>query len=355
MKKTLIITGSVTVTILLVVALVLNSWTDTGHGRLNLKAAILLRIMDMSGNQLPEKLDNESIRRYRETLNSGVKNTFADLTPVEKILNKSIPGPDSDTPIRIYRPTKEDNLPVVIFFHGGGWIVGNPDTHENITRYIAAKANSIVVSVDYRLAPEHPFPAGVMDAYASLLWVSKNASSFGGDPTRIAVMGDSAGGNLAAVVCIMARDRNGPRIAHQTLLYPATDISNFNSESHKNFKNGYFINRREMVVYRQLYAPDSHEWTNPLASPLLAESHKNLPPATIITAEIDPLRDDGRNYANKLKAAGVNVTYRNYRGMLHAFAGFDGMFDESHEALDEVAEDLNKSFAVPDIGAAKVE
>lgn len=319
--------------------LLVNHWVDTGHGRLNIKVAIALNLMRLSGNNA-----RLSVAESRKALTQKAKKFSKDPVSLKKVLNQTIPGPAVDIPVRIYLPSESKGLPVVIFYHGGGWIQGSLASHDTLCRYLAAASQVAVVAVDYRLAPENPFPAGLADAYAALEWVAKNANSFGGDPGKIAVMGDSAGGNLAAVVCLMARDRNGPKITRQVLVYPATDLNNLNTESYIHFGKGFMLTQKDIEWFRGLYLPDKMSWTNPYVSPLLAKDHSNLPPATIITAEMDPLRDDGKLYADKLKTAGVLTNYHSYRGMIHGFASADKILSQAREALDEIAIDLKTAF-----------
>jgi len=191
-----------------------------------------------------------------------------------------------------------------------------------------------VVSVDYRLAPENPFPAAVDDAYAALQWVSENAESLGGDPSRIAVAGDSAGGNLSAVVSLRARDRNGPKVSCQALIYPATDPSSLDTQSQNDFATGFLLTKEGLEWFRSQYLPRPEDRVDPYASPLLAPDHSNLPPAVVITAQFDPLRDEGEAYAEKLRQAGVPVEVVRYESMIHGFVSFLGIVDQAAEALD---------------------
>ncbi len=319
--------------------LLVNHWVDTGHGRLNTKVAIALNLMRFSENKA-----RLSVVESRRALTQKAKKFSSDPVPLKKVLNQTVPGPAADIPVRIYIPSENKPLPVVIFYHGGGWVQGSLESHDTLCRYLALASQAAVVSVDYRLAPENSFPAGLADAYAALVWVAKNANLFGGDPKKIAVMGDSAGGNLSAVVALMARDRNGPKITRQVLVYPATDLGSLNTESYSHFGKGFMLTKKDMEWFRGLYLPDKNSWTNPYVSPLLAKDHSNLPPATIITAEMDPLRDDGKLYADKLKTAGVVTNYHCFRGMIHAFVSADRVLNQAREALDEIAIDLKTSF-----------
>ncbi len=257
--------------------------------------------------------------------------------PVRSIQDLRIPGPDGEIPIRVYTPDAPTPAPALVYFHGGGWVVCNLDTHDVISTAIAHRAGAVVVSVDYRLAPEHKFPAAVVDCYAATRWVASNAQQLGIDPKRIAVGGDSAGGNLAAVVSLKSRDENGPAIASQVMVYPVTDLSSFDTPSYQEFAEGYELTKPEMVWFRDHYLQKMEDALDPHASPLLAKDLRGLPPALIITAECDPLRDEGEAYAKRLKEAGVQVTYTCYDGMIHPFFSLSGVITQAFDAFDQVA------------------
>jgi acetyl esterase len=222
--------------------------------------------------------------------------------------------------IRTYRPEKAEVLPALVFFHGGGWTIGDLDTHDVLCRQLAVGARCAVFSVDYRLAPEHPFPAAVEDCFFAADYVFQHAGELGVDPSRIAVGGDSAGGNLAAVTCLLARDRGGPALSFQLLIYPATD-QRCAFASHERNGEGYLLTRAGIEFFRAAYLPHANydDWR---ASPLLAASHAKLPPAFVLTAGYDPLVDEGRAYAERLATAGVEVAYQEYSDMIHGFLLF---------------------------------
>ena len=245
--------------------------------------------------------------------------------------------------IRTYRPVKAERLPALVYFHGGGWTIGDLDTHDVLCRQLAVGARCMVLSVDYRLAPEHPFPAAVDDCFAALRWTAQNAAKLGIDARRIAVGGDSAGGNLAAVVALLARDAGGPAIRYQLLIYPATDQRG-GTASHERNGRGYLLTREAMDFFRAAYLPRPEEWTDWRASPLLAPSLAALPPALVMTAGFDPLVDEGRAYADKLRAAGAKVEYREYADMVHGFLLFGGVLDTANAAVTDCCAALREAF-----------
>ena len=264
---------------------------------------------------------------------------------VHTVENRTIPGPAGEIPIRIYTPEGTGPLPVLVFFHGGGWTIGTLDSHDGVCRALTNQAQCIVVSVDYRLAPEHKFPAAVEDAYAATVWVAQNAASISGNPERIAVGGDSAGGNLAAVVSQMARDKDGPKLVYQLLIYPATDYFIPGTASISENGQGYFLTYDSMVWFWNHYATSEEDAYNPMMAPLRATDFHNLPPALVITAEYDPLRDEGEMYAAKLQEAGVPVTATRYNGMIHGFFSMANIMDQAKVAIAEAAAALHGAFA----------
>lgn len=243
--------------------------------------------------------------------------------------DRRIPGPGGALPIRTYRRLGHlGDVPAVVYFHGGGWVVGDLDTHDGTCRLLADVTGCLVVAVDYRLAPEHPFPAPLDDALTAYRWVHEHAGELGVTPGRVGVMGDSAGGNLAAVVAAVTRGGDVPAPVAQCLVYPATD-AHFDSRSHDLFADGFFLTRPDMEWFRAQYLPDPDDWDSPLASPLLADDLGGAAPAVVVTAGFGPLRDEGRAYAERLQDVGVPVTYRCYDDLVHGFFGMgvlpDGM------------------------------
>ena len=264
--------------------------------------------------------------------------------PVEVVADRTIPGPAGDIPIRVYTPKGDSPLPVLVFFHGGGWVICDLDTHDSVCRALTNAAGCIVVSVDYRLAPEHKFPAAADDAFAATEWVVEHAVKIAGDPSRVAVAGDSAGGNLAAVVAQMAKDRGGPRLAFQLMVYPVTDY-NFDTASHRENAEGYMLTTAAMKWFWNHYLPDEKAGLDPQASPLRADDLSGLPPALVITAEFDPLRDEGEAYAARLADAGVPAKSTRYDGMIHGFFSMSALLPQGRQAIDEAATVLREAFA----------
>jgi len=255
---------------------------------------------------------------------------------VQKVVDHQIPGPAGDIPIRLYYPAGDGPFPVLVYFHGGGWVIGDLDTHHGFCHALAKTSGCLVVAVDYRLAPEHRYPAAVEDAYAATRWVAENSGLIQADPDRFAVCGDSAGGHLAAVVSMIARDRKGPRIDLQILIYPITDCS-FDTPSYEENKEGYMLTRDMMKWFWNHFINDEREADDFYASPLRATNLGDLPRALILTAEYDPLRDEGETYGKKLQEAGVNVTLTRYPGMIHGFIRMTAVLDKANDALDQVA------------------
>lgn len=264
---------------------------------------------------------------------------------VHAVENLSTGAGYGHVPVRIYRANDAANAPVIVYYHGGGHVFGSLDSHDTACRYLCREAGCAVVSVDYRMGPEHPFPAAAIDSFDALRWAADKADALGFDASKIAVSGDSAGGNLAAVVALMARDAGSPGISAQVPIYPVVDYRG-GTESHARYANGYGILDKEGVDwFRDHYFDSEADMDDWRAAPHLAESHAGLPQALVITAECDVLRDEGLAYAKQMTDAGVPVEHTEYKGMVHGFFGYLGLVDEAEQAHARVAEYLNRVWA----------
>ena len=269
--------------------------------------------------------------------------------PIGSVRDLAAPGPHGPIPLRLVRPAGVADavaLPLLVYFHGGGWVIGDLDTHDVACRTLAASAGIAVLAVDYRLAPEHRFPAAVDDCIAAVRFARAEAAALGADAARIAVGGDSAGGNLAAVVCLALRDAGEPLPAFQLLIYPATDMRAV-APSHTANGQGYMLTADSIAYYRGHYMPDAAEWADWRASPLLAADHAHLPPALVLTAGFDPLRDEGRQYADALSGAGVACQYICFERQIHGFVTMGRVIDEANTALDLCATALRRAIGQP--------
>lgn len=266
---------------------------------------------------------------------------------VKQVRDDAISLPGRSLPIRVYTPKSSSGgpLPALVFDHGGGWVIGNIESHDPICRVLANRAECLVISVDYRLAPEHKFPAAVDDAYDALVYIAAHADQFRIDPHRIAVGGDSAGGNLAAVAAIIAKERGTPAIAYQLLLYPSTGYEVAPPSIEENAK-GYLLTGDMMQWFRKQYLNTDDELTHPYFAPVLYHDLTGLPPAFIATAQFDPLRDVGKAYADALRENGISVTHKNFETLIHGFANFHGFVPASTAALEECAEQLRRALKV---------
>jgi acetyl esterase len=254
--------------------------------------------------------------------------------------NRTIPGPAGDIPVRIYTPDGAADRPVIVYYHGGGWVIGELETVDRPLRSLAVRSGAVIVSVDYRLAPEHVYPAAFDDCYAATVWVAEHAAELGADPGRLVVAGDSAGGNLAAAVALAARDRAGPAVAAQLLIYPVTDFD-FTTRSYLDNGEGYLLQRPTMQWFWAHYLGAQDLGKDPYAAPARADSLVGLPPAFVMTCEFDPLRDEGEAYAARLRDAGVPVTARRYDGMLHGFLWTLGATPSGAVAVDDLVAALH--------------
>jgi acetyl esterase len=304
---------------------------------LDLENKAFLEQLAAQGGPHPAELPPSEVRQFFRVMTANIPRE-----PVAKVEDRKIPGPAGEIPVRIYVPEGQGPFGALVYFHGGGWVIGDLETHDPVCRALANAAGCIVVSVDYRLAPEHKFPAAVEDCFAATKWVAENAGSLGGDPDRIAVGGDSAGGNLAAVVSLLARDQGGPRLRHQLLVYPVTEYD-ASTPSAIEFGEGYFLDRRFMLWFWGHYLRNEADRSDPRAAPLHASDLRGLPSALVITAEYDPLRDEGEAYAARLNEAGVPVTCIRFQGQLHGFFTFG--FRSTRVAVHAAAGALRAAFA----------
>jgi acetyl esterase len=276
------------------------------------------------------------------TMMEAETRTLGAPPPVGRIVDEVIRHPDGPIPIRITFPEGDAPLPALVFFHGGGWVVGSIATHDLLCRTLTNLAQVVVVSVEYRLAPEHPYPAALRDACNATAWVAARGTALGIDPARIFVGGDSAGGNLAAAVALHARDRGGRSLAFQLLIYPITN-DDLDTPSYQEYANGYMLTREAMAWYWDQYVPEPGGRRHPYVSPLRANDLSGLPPALVVTAEYDVLRDEGEAYARRLEEAGVPARLIRYDGLIHGFLRRTAMFDRARVAMDEIAAALRSA------------
>jgi len=292
-------------------------------------------------------LDQLSVEQAREQFARTRAPFLAPAQEVGALNNLAIPGPGGRLRLRAYSPVgsrRGEPLPGMVYFHGGGWVFGDLDSHDPLCRELCNLARCVVVSVDYRRAPEDRFPAAVDDSIAAVRYVAEHAADFGIDASRLAVGGDSAGGNLATVAALTLRDQGGPRLAFQVLIYPVTDFA-MDAPSYTSIANGYTLTRDRMGYFRELYLRGPQDVGDWRASPLKAQDLSRLPPALIIAAGHDPLVHEGKAYAGRLTAAGVPVTYTCYDGLVHGFASMAGAMDAGHTAIAEAATALKRAFA----------
>ncbi len=262
--------------------------------------------------------------------------------PIGQSSDLDIEGPNGLIPLRIYAPVSGDiNIPVVVFYHGGGWVIGSRNSHDSLCRQISNEGNFLVISVDYRMGPEAPFPEGPLDGFTAYKWAREHAEQYGGDPSMVTVAGDSAGGNLSAVICLMAREENIKAPDAQWLIYPATNMY-MNTRSHKECGEGYFLTTDLMEWFQGHYLSSPADRDDWRASPLLASSLKGLPPALVQTAGYDPLKDEGHAYVKRLNDEGGSAIYTDYPGMIHGFINLGGAIDTAKTAITEGVTFLNK-------------
>jgi acetyl esterase len=302
--------------------------------RLDPQVRALLETMDAQGAPPLETQDPIEARNARVEPMKILAGESEALGRVEDVL---VPGPGGNIPVRIYATESAGVRPGLVYFHGGGFVFCNLDTHDAVCRSLAKESGAVVISVDYRLAPEHKFPAAVDDSHAVTVWAAANAERLGIDARFLGVGGDSAGGCLATVVAMRCRDAGNPSLAFQLLIYPVTDVSSFDTPSQNELAEGYFLTRAAMQWFMGHYLPSTDSARNPEASPLLAANLSGLPPALVITAEFDPLRDEGEAYGHRLQAAAVPVTISRYPGVIHGFVSMRGVLAGGRQAIQESA------------------
>ena len=304
--------------------------------------AAVLELLANSGT--PMSMVNGTPQQAREgfrTMTYGIRDP-GTLPVVRSVEDAAIAGPAGDIPVRVYRPDADGPTPTVLFFHGGGFVIGDLDTHDDHARLICREVEAVVVSVDYRLAPEHPFPAGLEDCLAATRWAAAHVHDLGGDGQRIAVAGDSAGGNLSAAVALVTTREGGPRLAAQLLIYPGTDFRDDDTLHPSRVENGegLFLTAEDMRWFQGHYIQDAAHVSDDRASVLLAQGLTGLPSAIVGTGEYDPLRDEGEAYARALEAAGVKVVLRRYDGLIHGFFGMGTWSDASAAAAKDLCEEF---------------
>jgi acetyl esterase len=290
-------------------------------------------LADMPVKKMRRLLRCESLAQHRRTRGD----------PVQHVGERALPGRDGPFTVRVYRPRRAVPLPVLVFCHGGGWVIGDIDHPDRLCRRLAARVPCAVISVEYRRAPEHPYPAALRDVVDAIRWACTSAVEIGADPTRVAVGGESAGANLVAAACLELRDEGRPLVL-QLLIQPVTDIASTETPSYQAFADGYGLTRRTMHRFRDLYLSNPTQAALPTVSPLRAEDLSGLPPAFVITSEFDVLRDEGEAYAQRLAEAGVPARCTRYLGVQHGFAIPVGILDEADLAADEIAGELREAF-----------
>lgn len=296
------------------------------------------RLLDRRGRVDLPPVSELSVEEVRHTRAQWRHRVAAPGPQVRSVTDTAVPGDEDVIPIRVYRVTDAPR-PVVVYLHGGGWVLGDLEHSDALCRELCRRTQAVVVNVDYRLAPEHPYPAAARDAYRVVSWLATHAAAIGGLPDRLAVAGSSAGGNLAAVAALMARDTGAPNLACQALIYPITD-HRFDTASYQEYSDGYIISRDDMRWYWRQYTPDPRRAAEPYASPLRADTLARLPPTLVVVADSDPLRDDGLRYGQALAGDGVPVTSSIYKGCLHGFLSSWRNQQVASDAMDDISEFL---------------
>ncbi len=313
--------------------------------RIPIKIRLLLWLLSKSKSLPTYEMNPVDARRASEKRHLQI-GKYIDFSPIPlfNIFDTNIPGRDGEIPVRIYQASNQKNLPTIVFFHGGGFVLRSVDSHDKVCRRIARDNNAVVISVEYRLAPEFKFPIPLNDCYDATVWASKNADIHKGDTSRLVVMGDSAGGNLSTAVCLLSRDLKGPKICYQVLIYPCTDAT-LSCASIDEYKEGYLLTKKVMHWFIDHYKTKDEDVYSPYLSMLLAKDLTNLPPAFIFTAEYDPLKDEGRQYAERMKEAGNKVIYKDYGGMIHGFMNMPKISKHVLLAYDDIKNILTKNLS----------
>lgn len=304
----------------------------------------LKELLDQPADPNAKPIEEIPIEEIRHQFNEEIAAIDKPGPEMKDIQDRAVDVGDAEIPVRWYTPSTlsaPSGNPVLVFFHGGGWIQGNIETHDSMCRVLAHDGRCLVCSVDYRLAPENKFPVPLNDSYAATKWVYQNASEFGAGPGKLAVGGDSAGGNLAAAISLKARDEGSMSIAFQLLLYPVMDLAS-DTESKRQFSKGYWLDTLAFLI--RSYVASEEDKTDPLASPLRAKNFSGLPSSYIVTAGHDPLRDEGKAYATRLQEAGVAAKYECFESMIHGFISIRSIVDEGEKALQACATSLREAF-----------
>jgi len=340
-KRSIWIYLVITLLILLYGFITIKNLTTTAYGKVDSLFGIASKIDDYIN---PQVFKDTSIYEIRKVLHKKTIKFTLKPSPFVTTKNIDIKTESNEIPVKIYFPSSESNLPIIIYSHGGSWVSGNVDDYDNIARKLSKYTKAIVVSVNYRLAPEDPFPAAINDVYNILQWVYENCKNINGDPSRISVAGDSAGGNISTVVSQMARDKGGPKITSQVLIYPSTNIYELNTNSWEYFGKEFNLTQENFNKFLSLYVPNKEQRKSSYASPLLSDNLKDLPNTLIITAEFDPLRDEGEAYGEKLRKSGVKVIITRYKGVTHGFVSMDSITFKADKALKEISTFLIEQF-----------
>lgn len=315
-----------------------DAWSERSSG-LDLDSRRLLQeVLSSYG-----PTDDMSLDEMRRAARNLAKMVQGEPPHIARIFDQPIESDGHEVMLRVYDPMASESPPILVWLHGGGFVTGGLDAHDTLCRQLAAASGCIVVAVDYRLAPEHPFPAAVRDSYAAALWASANAEELGARPKALAVGGSSAGGNLAAATCLLARDEGAPVVDYQVLVYPVADAVEQRA-SYFTHATGYQLTADMMRSYLSAYAPEGIDQTCPYLSPIRAATHEGLPPAHVVAAEFDPLYDEVLAYADHLAQADVPVIRSKYSGVMHGFFGQAGALSKARDAQAEVCRELRRHF-----------